>query len=201
VERELAARNPTLRAIINELSHEPLTFVVPATSDENSDSQRSPAGIPAAHGSVRQRFSRAGARERCGWCRYGGKAAGEGCRDRRGAWGRKMSGCGTGRYSRSLVRYLDNIYFSVSCRFRGRDSRYAQLSQYLDPALISTLPHYGLRYGSAPATGNFPRLGGRPPLVSPLKSCRAVLSRQCPRSRAHVRSRFICGRVCFSRHS
>ena len=40
MERELAARNPTLRAIINELSHEPLTFVVPATSDENSDSQR-----------------------------------------------------------------------------------------------------------------------------------------------------------------
>src|ERR1700687_1225468 len=32
-------------------------------------------------------------------------------------------------------------------------------------------PHYGLRYGSAPATGNFQRLRGRPPLVSPLKSC------------------------------
>jgi hypothetical protein len=38
-------------------------------------------------------------------------------------------------------------------------------------ALISAAPHYGLRYGSAPATGNFQRLRGRPPLVSPLKSC------------------------------
>ena len=32
-------------------------------------------------------------------------------------------------------------------------------------------PHYGLRYGSALATGDFQRLRGRPPLVSPLKSC------------------------------
>ena len=36
---------------------------------------------------------------------------------------------------------------------------------------MSAAPHYGLRYGSAPATGNFQRLRGRPPLVSPLKSC------------------------------
>jgi hypothetical protein len=49
--------------------------------------------------------------------------------------------------------------------------RYEQLSQCLDPALISAAPHYGLRYGCAPATGNFQRLRGRPPLVSPLKSC------------------------------
>jgi len=32
-------------------------------------------------------------------------------------------------------------------------------------------PRYGLRFGFASATGNFQRLGGRPPLVSPLKSC------------------------------
>jgi hypothetical protein len=31
------------------------------------------------------------------------------------------------------------------------------------------MPHYGLRYGSAPATGNLQRLRGRPPLVNPLK--------------------------------
>jgi hypothetical protein len=31
-------------------------------------------------------------------------------------------------------------------------------------------PRYGLRYGLASATGNFQRLRGRPPLVSPLKS-------------------------------
>ncbi len=39
------------------------------------------------------------------------------------------------------------------------------------PTLISAVAHYGLRYGSAPATGNLQRLRGRPPLVSPLKSC------------------------------
>jgi hypothetical protein len=32
-------------------------------------------------------------------------------------------------------------------------------------------PHYGLRYGSASATGDFQLLRGRPPLVSLLKSC------------------------------
>jgi len=48
----------------------------------------------------------------------------------------------------------------VGCHGRG-----------LDPALISDAPHYGLRYGCAPATGNVQRLRGRPPLVSPLKSC------------------------------
>jgi len=36
---------------------------------------------------------------------------------------------------------------------------------------IGVFSHYGLRYGSAPATGDFQRLRGRPPLVSPLKSC------------------------------
>ena len=41
----------------------------------------------------------------------------------------------------------------------------------LDGTLMSAAPHYGLRYGSVPATGNFQRLRGRPPLVSPLKSC------------------------------
>jgi len=41
----------------------------------------------------------------------------------------------------------------------------------IDPALIIAAPRYGLRYGSAPATGDFQRLRGRPPLVSPLKSC------------------------------
>jgi hypothetical protein len=30
----------------------------------------------------------------------------------------------------------------------------------LDPALMSAAPHYGLRYGFAPATGNFQRLRG-----------------------------------------
>src|SRR5580692_8413700 len=45
------------------------------------------------------------------------------------------------------------------------------LPRCLNPVLISAAPHYGLRYGSAPATGNFQRLRGRPPLVSPLKSC------------------------------
>jgi hypothetical protein len=33
------------------------------------------------------------------------------------------------------------------------------------------VPHYGLRYGFAPDTGNLQRLGGHPLLVSPLKSC------------------------------
>ena len=41
----------------------------------------------------------------------------------------------------------------------------------LDPAIMSVARHYGLRYGCVPATGNFQRLRGRPPLVSPLKSC------------------------------
>jgi hypothetical protein len=66
--------------------------------------------------------------------------------------------------------HLQLIESPVS-RIRGRNSRYARLSQCLDPALISAAPHYGLRYGSAPATGNFQRLRGRPPLVSPLESC------------------------------
>ena len=56
-------------------------------------------------------------------------------------------------------------------KIRGRDSRYEQLSQCLDAALISAALHYGLPYGCSPATGNFQQLRGRPPLVSPLKSC------------------------------
>src|SRR5437899_5370101 len=50
-----------------------------------------------------------------------------------------------------------------------RDIR--RLPLCIDGALMSAAPHYGLRYGSVPATGNFQRLRGRPPLVSPLKSC------------------------------
>jgi hypothetical protein len=55
--------------------------------------------------------------------------------------------------------------------FVVRNCALCSLSQCIDPARISAAPHYGLRYGSAPATGNFQRLRGRPPLVSPLKSC------------------------------
>jgi len=36
------------------------------------------------------------------------------------------------------------------CKIRGRDSQYEQLSQCLDPVLISAAPHYGLRYGPPP---------------------------------------------------
>ena len=46
-----------------------------------------------------------------------------------------------------------------------------RLSQCSDQALILVAPHYGLRYGFASATGDFQRLRGRPPLVSPLKLC------------------------------
>ena len=35
--------------------------------------------------------------------------------------------------------------------------------------LHDTAPHYGLRYGPVPATGNFQRLRGRLPLVSLFK--------------------------------
>ena len=56
-------------------------------------------------------------------------------------------------------------------RIRGGDFRHEQLSQCLDAPLIAAAPHYGLRYGCAPATGHFQRLRGRPPLVSPLKPC------------------------------
>jgi hypothetical protein len=44
-------------------------------------------------------------------------------------------------------------------------------SQWSDPTLTLAAPHYGLRYGCVPDTGNLQRLRGRPPLVSPLKSC------------------------------
>ena len=69
-----------------------------------------------------------------------------------------------------LVHTFRFVEFPFS-KIRGPDSQYETLSQCLDPALISAAPHYGLRYGCAPATGNFQRLRGRPPLVSPLKSC------------------------------
>jgi hypothetical protein len=46
-----------------------------------------------------------------------------------------------------------------------------RLWRCLNPILMSAASHYGLRYGSAPATGDFQRLRGRPPLVNPLKSC------------------------------
>jgi hypothetical protein len=59
---------------------------------------------------------------------------------------------------------------------RVSDLEIAALSQMvhagiagIDHALIFVTLHYGLRYGFAPATGNFQRLRGRPPLVSPLK--------------------------------
>jgi len=41
----------------------------------------------------------------------------------------------------------------------------------IDPAFIFAPPHYGLRYGFASATWDFQLLRGRPPLVSPVKSC------------------------------
>jgi hypothetical protein len=56
-------------------------------------------------------------------------------------------------------------------RNRGRNLRDQRLSQCSDLTLIMAAPHYGLHYGSAPATGDFQRLRGRSPLVSPLKSC------------------------------
>src|ERR1700674_411487 len=80
------------------------------------------------------------------------------------------SSCQYGSMSccRLILSVSTNLNFS---RNRGRNSRYQRLSQCSDPTLILAAPHYGLRYGSAPATGNFQRLRGRPPLVSPLKSC------------------------------
>jgi hypothetical protein len=51
-------------------------------------------------------------------------------------------------------------YLSLFCR----DPLKAKYKMY-------SYPRYGLRYGFASATGNFQRLRGRPPLVSPLKSC------------------------------
>ena len=40
-----------------------------------------------------------------------------------------------------------------------------------DRAFSWAAPHYGLRYGCDSSTGDFQRLRGRPPLVSPLKLC------------------------------
>ena len=68
-----------------------------------------------------------------------------------------------GRPSPSVTAFLLRQY--LVC---GGDSIFAFERH---PALISPAPHYGLRYGFAPATGDFQRLRGRPPLVSPLKSC------------------------------
>ena len=76
------------------------------------------------------------------------------------------------RFNFVLPVHTFSLVESPFSRIRGRDSRYEQLSQCLDAALISAALHYGLPYGCSPATGNFQRLRGRPPLVSPLKSCR-----------------------------
>jgi len=69
--------------------------------------------------------------------------------------------------------HVPGSYEGFDLRFRIPRENFAirRLSRCLDPALISAAPHYGLRYGCAPATGDFQRLRGRPPLVSPLKSC------------------------------
>jgi hypothetical protein len=67
-----------------------------------------------------------------------------------------------GSYEGCLVSTVQNSSLKLAIR---------TLSRCLNLPLISAAPHYGLRYGSAPATGNFQRLRGRPPLVSPLKSC------------------------------
>jgi hypothetical protein len=67
-----------------------------------------------------------------------------------------------GSYEDHLIFAIQNSSPKLAIRTRSRS---------LNPALISAAPHYGLRYGCASATGNFQRLRGRPPLVSPLKSC------------------------------
>src|SRR6266853_6596300 len=69
--------------------------------------------------------------------------------------------------------HVPGSYEGFDLRFRIPRENFAirRLSRCLDPALISAAPHYGLRYGCAPAAGDFQRLRGRPPLVSPLKSC------------------------------
>jgi hypothetical protein len=67
-----------------------------------------------------------------------------------------------GSYEDRLISTIQNSSPKLAIRTSSR---------CLNPALISAAPHYGLRYGSTPATGNFQRLRGRPPLVSPLKSC------------------------------
>ena len=53
-----------------------------------------------------------------------------------------------------------------------------QLWRCLDPTFMSAAPHYGLRYGCAPATGNFQRLRGRSPVAqsSELRSLPGQLS-------------------------
>src|SRR5215469_1385049 len=53
----------------------------------------------------------------------------------------------------------------------GQEFHRAEPATFVLPVPEFSAPHYGLRYGCAPATGNFQRLRGRPPLVSPLKSC------------------------------
>src|SRR6266849_1762364 len=55
-----------------------------------------------------------------------------------------------------------------------------QLFNAIDPSPFRLFSRYGLRYGFASATGNFQRLRGRPPLVSPLKSFTAVTRVQIP---------------------
>ena len=75
------------------------------------------------------------------------------------------------RFNVMLSVHTFSLNESRFSRNRGRNSRYQRLSECSDPTLILATRHYGLRYGLAPATGNFQRLRGRPPLVSPLKSC------------------------------
>jgi hypothetical protein len=82
------------------------------------------------------------------------------------------------RFNFVLPVHTFSLVESPFSRIRGRDSRYEQLSQCLDAALISAALHYGLRYGCAPATGNFQRLRGRPPVAqsSELRSLPGQLS-------------------------
>ena len=61
-----------------------------------------------------------------------------------------------------------------------------------DPALIFVTLHYGLRYGSAPATGNFQRLRGPPPLVSPFKVVHGPFFHDGSRAPDHDRH-CVCG--------
>jgi hypothetical protein len=56
-------------------------------------------------------------------------------------------------------------------KFQDSLSRYCRHLGYARPSRCPDPAHYGFRYGFAPATGNLQQLGGRPPRVSPLKSC------------------------------
>jgi len=64
-----------------------------------------------------------------------------------------------------------SLFGSLLSRIPHRNSRYAHVCGVSIRHSYRLHSHYGLRYGSAPATGNFQRLRGRPPLVGPLQSC------------------------------